>query len=347
MTDLHYPIDHAVGRASSGAHEPPRDCLRRRVGHGWVRALFALAVICPPAFAAWPARPIRLVTGFTAGGGADGVARALADALGRRLGQPVVVENRPGAGTTLAAATVARAPADGYGLMLVTTTNTISPAMYRKLSYNPAKDFTLIGSVAQGPMLIAVSRQSGIKSLSDLIAMARKSPDTLNYGAGGVGTTPHLAALVLQREAGIKMTHIPYKGGSETATALIGDQIQVQFGTPPAVAAIASRANVLAVTSAKRTALAPDVPAVSETVKGYDVVSWYGIGGPAGLPAEVVKTISAALRDALGDEQVRKHLATLGLEPYTTTPEQTQRLYLEELRRWGKEIRTQGLHAED
>lgn len=346
MMDLRCPNDHA-GHPNDRARARPHGRRRHRVRHGLAPALLALAAICPPTFAAWPERPIKLVTGFTAGGGADGVARALADALGRRLGQSVVVENRPGAGTTLAAATVARAPADGYSLMLVTTTNTISPAMYRKLSYDPAKDFTLIGSVAQGPMLIAVSRQSGIQSLADLIALARKSPEALNYGAGGVGTTPHLAALVLQREAGIRMTHIPYKGGSETAAALIGDQIQVQFGTPPAVAPIASRANVLAVTSAKRTALVPNVPAVSETVKGYDVVSWYGIGGPAGLPAEVVNRMSSALRDALDDDQVRKHLTHLGLEPYITTPAQTQRLYLDELRRWGKEIRTQGLHAED
>ncbi len=319
----------------------------RRHRRKLVPVLLALAACCSPAFAAWPERPIKLVTGFTAGGGADGVARALADALGRRLGQPVVVENRPGAGTTLAAGMVARAPADGYNLMLITTTNTISPAMYKKLSYNPATDFTMVGSVAQGPMVIAVSKDSRIKSLADLIAAAKTKPGVLNYGAGGIGTTPHLAALVLQREAGISMTHIPYKGGSETAAALVGDQIQVQFGTPPAVAPIASRANVLAVTSASRTALVPNVPSVAETVKGYDVVSWYGIGGPARLPAEVVNTLSAALRDALADETVRKHLATLGLEPYRTTPAETQRLYLQELRRWDKVARTEGLRAED
>lgn len=319
----------------------------RRHRRKLVPVLLALAACCSPTFAAWPERPIKLVTGFTAGGGADGVARALADALGRRLGQPVVVENRPGAGTTLAAGMVARAPADGYNLMLITTTNTISPAMYKKLSYNPATDFTMVGSVAQGPMVIAVSKDSRIKSLADLIAAAKKTPGVLNYGAGGIGTTPHLAALVLQREAGISMTHIPYKGGSETAAALVGDQIQVQFGTPPAVAPIASRANVLAVTSASRTALVPNVPSVAETVKGYDVVSWYGIGGPARLPAEVVNTLSAALRDALADETVRKHLATLGLEPYRTTPAETQRLYLQELRRWDKVARTEGLRAED
>ena len=327
---------------------PRSSRLARRLGRLTIHAAsVALLAGGTAAQAAWPERPIKLVTGFTAGGGADGVARAVGEALGRKLGQPVVVENRPGAGTTLAAATTAKAAPDGYTLMLLTTTNAISPAMYNKLPYNAAKDFTLVGSVARGPMLIGVAKTSSIHSLQDLIAQARKSPGKLNYGAGGVGTTPHLAALVLQREASMTMTHIPYKGGSETAAALIGGQIQVQFGTPPAMAPLASRTRFLAVTTSQRTSLVPGVPSVAETVKGYDVMSWYGLAGPAGLSSDVVTTLAKVLGEVLQDDVVRKHLGTLGLEPYTTSPADTAKIYLSELQRWANVIKQEGLRADE
>lgn len=303
-----------------------------------------------PTFAqqpAYPDRPIRLVVGFSAGGGADNVARALADAMGRALGQSVIVDNKPGAGTTLAAGVVARSPADGYTLMLLTSTNTISPSMYKSLSYDPATGFNMISTIAHGPMLIAASKESGIRTLADLVARAKKEPGKLNYGAGGVGTTPHLAALVLQRDAGIRMTHIPYKGGSETAVALVGRQIDVQFGTPPAVAPIASRANILAVTTARRTELAPGVPAGAETVKGYEVASWYGIGGPAGMPKDVIRKLSKAVHTAMADDRLRKQFALLGVEASAGTPEEADKLYASELARWSVIVRSENLKADN
>ncbi|WPH15917.1 Bug family tripartite tricarboxylate transporter substrate binding protein [Variovorax paradoxus] len=303
-----------------------------------------------PTFAqqpAYPDRPIRLVVGFSAGGGADNVARALADAMGRALGQSVIVDNKPGAGTTLAAGVVARSPADGYTLMLLTSTNTISPSMYKSLSYDPATGFNMISTIAHGPMLIAASKESGIRTLADLVARAKKEPGKLNYGAGGVGTTPHLAALVLQRDAGIQMTHIPYKGGSETAVALVGSQIDVQFGTPPAVAPIASRANILAVTTARRTELAPGVPAGAETVKGYEVASWYGIGGPAGMPKDVIRKLSKAVHTAMADDRLRKQFALLGVEASAGTPEEADKLYASELARWSVIVRSENLKADN
>lgn len=275
------------------------------------------------------------------------MARALADAMGRALGQPVVIDNKPGAGTTLAASVAARAPADGYTLMLLTSTNTISPSMYKSLNYDAATAFNMVSTIARGPMMIAVSKQSGIRSLAELVARAKKEPGKLNYGAGGVGTTPHLAALVLQRDAGIQMTHIPYKGGSETAVALVGGQIDVQFGTPPAVAPIAGRATILAVTTDKRTELAPGVPAAGETVKGYEVSSWYGIGGPAGMPPEVVSKLSKAVHTALADERLRKQFALLGVEADASTPEKAEKLYAAELARWGAIVRSENLKAEN
>jgi len=295
----------------------------------------------------FPDRPLKLVVGFSAGGGADNVARALAVAMGNALGQAVVVDNKPGAGTTLAAGVVARSPADGYTLMLLTSTNTITPTMYKSLSYDPAAAFNMVSTIARGPLLIAVSKESGIHTLGELLARARKEPGKLNYGAGGVGTTPHLAALVLQRDAGVQMTHIPYKGGSETAAALIGKQIDVQFGTPPAVAPITSRANVLAVTTAKRTGLAPGVPAVAETVKGYEVSSWYGIGGPKGMPPDVISKLSKAVHTALADERLRKQFALLGVEADPSSPEQADKLYATELARWADVVRSEKLKAED
>ena len=309
-------------------------------------AAAVLASVAPAALAAYPNRPIKLVVGFGAGGGADNVARALADAMGRSLGQTVIVENKPGAGTTLAASTVARAPADGYTLMMLTSTNTISPTMYKSLSYNAATAFGMISTVARGPLLIAVAKDSGIQTMADLLARARQTPGKLNYGAGGVGTTPHMAALVLQRDAGVRMAHIPYKGGSETATALVGGQLDVQFGTPPAVAPIATRVNVLAVTTAQRTPLAPGVSAVAETVKGYEVTSWYGIGGPAGMPAAVVNTLAKAVHAALADERLRQQFALLGLEAAPSSPAQADKLYTEELARWAEVVRSEGLQSD-
>lgn len=309
-------------------------------------AAAVLASVAPAALAAYPDRPIKLVVGFGAGGGADNVARALADAMGRSLGQTVIVENKPGAGTTLAASTVARAPADGYTLMMLTSTNTISPTMYKSLSYNAATAFGMISTVARGPLLIAVAKDSGIQTMADLLARARQTPGKLNYGAGGVGTTPHMAALVLQRDAGVRMAHIPYKGGSETATALVGGQLDVQFGTPPAVAPIATRVNVLAVTTAQRTPLAPGVSAVAETVKGYEVTSWYGIGGPAGMPAAVVNTLAKAVHAALADERLRQQFALLGVEAAPSSPAQADKLYTEELARWAEVVRSEGLQSD-
>ena len=296
---------------------------------------------------AYPDRPIRLVVGFSAGGGADNIARPLADAMGRALGQSVVVENKPGAGTTLAASTVAHSPADGYTLMLLTSTNTISPSMYKSLSYEPATAFNMISLIARGPMMIVASKGSGIRTLADLIARAKKEPGKLNYGAGGVGTTPHLAALVLQREAGIQMTHIPYKGGSDTAVALMSGQIDVQFGTPPAVAPIASRSNVLAVTTEKQTALEPGVPAAGETVKGYEVSSWYGIGGPAGMTPDVIAKLSQAVHSALADERLRKQFALLGVEANPSSPQEADKLYAAELAKWSVVVHDENLKAEN
>ncbi|MES2184137.1 MAG: tripartite tricarboxylate transporter substrate binding protein [Pseudomonadota bacterium] len=321
-------------------------CSSRKAAQRLLLAGFA-TVLCGGAHAAWPERPVKLIVGFTAGGGADGVARVLAESFGRALGQPVVVENRPGAGTTLAASVTAKAPADGYTLMLLTSTNTISPAMYKSLPYKPASDFSMVGMVARGPMLVAVPKSSGITSLGQLIALAKKEPGKLNYGAGGIGTTPHLAGLVLQREAGITMTHIPYKGGSETAAALMGGQLDVQFGTPPSIAPVAQKVNLLGQTMGQKTALAPGVPPVSDTLKGYEVVSWYGMGGPAGMPREVVAALSKALRTALADAQLKKQLNTLGLEADASTPQEADRFYGEELKRWSEVVRSENMQPEN
>ncbi|MGJ7613947.1 MULTISPECIES: Bug family tripartite tricarboxylate transporter substrate binding protein [unclassified Variovorax] len=310
-------------------------------------ATLALVATCSAAQAAWPERPIKLIVGFTAGGGADGVARVLADSMGKTLGQAVIVENRPGAGTTLAASVVAKSPPDGYTLMLVTSTNTISPAMYKSISYKPASDFVMIGMVGRGPTLIAVPKSSGITTLAELIDRARRNPGKINYGAGGIGTTQHLGALVLQRDAGISMMHIPYKGGSETAAALLGGQLDVQFGTPPSIAPVMPKVNILASTMGKRTALAPGVPAVSETVKGFDVASWYALGGPAGMPADAVTKLAASLRTALADAKLLKQLNTLGLAPDAMSTQDATTFYREELVRWAAIVRKEGLKADD
>src|SRR5215207_3541689 len=253
---------------------------------------------------AWtPERPLRLLVGFAAGGSTDVTARLVAQALGERLGQTVVVDNRAGAGGNIAAEHVARAEPDGYTLILATSsTHATNAALYKRLPFNPVRDFTPISQIAFIPNLLVVNPDVPVNSVAELVAHAKARPGQLNYGSGGAGTSLHLAAAVFAHRAGIDMVHVPYRGGAPVAADLVSGKIQVSFS--PLVEVLqqvrAGKLRALGVTTARRSAVLPEVPAIAEVIPGYEVALWNGIMGPAGLPAPVVARLASEIVAIVG-----------------------------------------------
>ncbi|MHA7602193.1 Bug family tripartite tricarboxylate transporter substrate binding protein [Alicycliphilus sp. T452] len=265
----------------------------------------------------YPSRPITLVVGFPPGGGADAVARIVSDKVGKILGQPVVVDNRPGAGTTLASELVARAPADGYTLLLGSANLYGSDQLlYKSAKYDGAKSFTPISRWSSAPMLLAVKKDLPAQSVKELVALARSQPDRLSYSSSGAGVVTHLAALSFaQANGGIKMLHVPFKGGAPSIQAVGAGEVDMTFGTPPSVLPLAQagKLRILAATTAQRSPLFPDLPGMKESgVDGYEYTFWFGLFGPAGLPAEVQKRLFDASVGALKDPDVKERLAKQG-----------------------------------
>ncbi|MBH5370174.1 tripartite tricarboxylate transporter substrate binding protein [Bradyrhizobium glycinis] len=286
----------------------------------------------------YPSRPIRLLHGFVAGGAADTLSRMIADGLSKKLGQPIVVEAKPGAGGNIAADAVAKAAPDGYTLGLVTGAHAISAATYKSLSYQPAESFDMISTLVYYALVIAVRSDHPAKSLGELIAMAKEKPGTLSFGSVGFGSTHHLAGELLNATAGIDIMHVPYRGDSQSLTALLGGDVPVVVGTPvllaPQIQSGAIRG--LAVTSPKRTALLPDVPTVEEAgVKGYNVRTWAGLLAPKGTPPSVVGALNAATLDVLKDPELRQRLETaVGGEVRGSTPDEMKQLIESEIAKW-------------
>lgn len=286
----------------------------------------------------YPSRPIRLLHGFAAGGAADTLSRIIADGLSKKLGQPIIVEAKPGAGGNIAADAVEKAAPDGYTLGLVTGAHAISAATYKALSYQPAESFDMISTLVYYALVIAVRSDHPAKSLGELIVMAKEKPGTLSFGSVGFGSTHHLAGELLNAMAGIDIMHVPYRGDSQSLTALLGGEVPVVVGTPvllaPQIQSGAIRG--LAVTSPKRTALLPDVPTVEEAgVKGYDVRTWAGLLAPKGTPPSVVGVLNAATLDVLKDPELRQRLETaVGGEVRGSTPDEMKQLIESEIAKW-------------
>ncbi|RYF70740.1 MAG: tripartite tricarboxylate transporter substrate binding protein [Comamonadaceae bacterium] len=284
-------------------------------------ALGALALASPGAFAqaSWPERPVKLVVPFAAGGATDVLGRVLAAALGDKLGQPVVVENRPGAGTVVAAALVAKAPADGYTLLLGSnSTFTLNPAIRANLPYDPLKNFTSLGMVADMSLLLLANNDSSVRSVADLVKQAKAAPDKFSYGSFGAGSSVHFGAEMLKTVAGIQMVHVPFNGSAPSLTALIGGQVQVSVDT--IVASLpqiqAGKVRPLATLAGQRLPSLPNVPTVAESgYPGFDAGSWFGLVAPAGLPAPVAQKLEAALAEVLKPDAMKKRLIDLGLTP--------------------------------
>ncbi len=291
-------------------------------------------------------RPLHLVVPFAAGGPADTLARVLAPPLGEQLGQPVLVENRPGAGGSVGAEMVARAAPDGHTLLMATTsTHGIAPLLNPRLPYDPVADFTPVVAVATAPGVVLVPPGSPARTLEEFIALARRQPGRLSYGSSGVGTIVHLATELLKVETGIYVVHIPYRGTALALADLMAGTIDllldsVLTGMPPARA---GRVRALAATSVRRSPLAPDLPAVAEVVPGYDAATLFSLVAPRGLPAERTLRINQAVDRVLADAEVEARLARSGAEPAGGSPEELQRRLRADSARWARVVAARGL----
>ena len=314
--------------------------------------LLALATLLPASAApqSFPQqRPITLVVPFAPGGGTDSISRELAKHLQDQLGTAVVVDNRGGAGGAIAAAQVAAARPDGHTRLFVTSTFGTVAATDRKLGYDILKDFTPIAMLGRGPLLLVVNKETGIASVAQLVDTANKKPDSLNYVSAGQGSINHLAGELFVQRTGAKMTHIPYKGSGPATLDLIGGNAQVFFATVPTILGQVKgdKVRLIASTSSARTRLFPATPTLDESgVKGYNVETWWGVVGPAGMPADVVRTLNKAINDAAASEELKKRFENEGADTFTGTPLEFGNVLRDELEGWRKVVREGGLKIE-
>jgi tripartite-type tricarboxylate transporter receptor subunit TctC len=297
----------------------------------------------------YPSKPVRLVIPFPPGGGADAVARPLAPLMTETLSQPIVLENRGGANGNIAAEIVARAPPDGYTLLLANSSLTISGGLYRTLPFNPLADFTPISLVGVTPSLLAVNPSVPARTVKEFVELVKARPGKLSYGSSGIGSTMHLGAALLQSMAGLDMVHVPYKGGGPAIADALSGQTDFIFVNPVAVLAQvrAGKLNALAVTSSKRLAILPDVPTFEES--GYPGLlssTFYGVLGPAGLPREVVMRLNGAVVAAVARKELADPLVALGYEMESNTPEQFATFLRADAAQWLRLIKMTGASAE-
>ena len=293
-----------------------------------------------PAEEAYPTRPIRLIVGFAAGSSGDVAARLVGHKLGGLLGQTMIVENRPGASSMLATDYVARSPKDGYTLLFATIAATINTTLMPNKGPNFEKDLAPIVFVGSIPNILVVNPELNVKDVKELIALAKQKPDELLYGASGLGSGPHLATELFKQMAGIKMTGVLYPGSAQTVLDLVSGRIQVMFSPASTVLALIKdgRVRALGTSEAKRTSIAPDLPAISEFLPGYDTGLWFGILGPAGTPQPIVDKISKAANMALKDPELLKELQQQGLDTRGGSPDDFGRFIKSETERWARVI---------
>jgi tripartite-type tricarboxylate transporter receptor subunit TctC len=312
--------------------------------------LLVLAIGCAPGLAqTYPAKPVKFVAGFPAGGPSDIVTRAVAKRMSDLMGQPVVVENRSGAGGHIAAEAVAKAPADGYTILLAGSFVTIGPSLYTKLAYDPVRDLTAVALIARNQYLLVVHPAVPAKNVKELIALARSRPGQLNYGSSGVGAPPHLAAELFKTMARVDAVHVPYRGATPAIADLLGGHIDFYIGgisgLLPQVRS--GRLRALAVTGAKRSGELPDVPTIAEAaLPGYEVSTWFGVVAPAGTPADIVSRLNATLVKIVGEKETQTYLTAQGLEPATSTPGELAGIIREEIPKFAKIVRTAGIKPE-
>ena len=312
--------------------------------------LCAVGSVAWPQAGDYPSKPIRLVIGFAPGGAADYVARAMSEAFGKALGQPVVVDNKPGNGSSIAAELVAKAPADGYTLLIASPSSiSVNPALNPKLSYT-ARDLTAVTKMTTSPLVLAVNPSTGIRSVADLIAAAKKDPGKLNYSTSGNGSAPHLGAALFSQVTGVEMTHIPYRGGSLAIQSVMAGDTQLTFGTSPSVLPMATggRLLALAVSTRERSPLVPNLPGMKEAgLPDYNLEFWYGMFVPAGTPPAIVQKIYNATVAAMQQPSVKASLARDGTEvSISSSPEQFNSFLVEDGKFWVKLVKSANVKVE-
>ncbi len=298
----------------------------------------------------FPTKPITLVVPYAAGGGNDVMARLVAEKMSKTLGHQVVIENRPGAGGSTATRAVAKAPPDGYTLVIGGTgTLAVNPTLYRNVGYDPRKDFAPIGLIGASALVVLVNPALPAHSIKELIALAKKEPGKLNYASAGVGSGIHLGTVLFEMTAGITLTHIPYRGTAPALTDLIGGHVSIYFSSLPSAIGIAREGKVraLAVTGPARSPIFPDLPTVAEAgLSGYEAVLHYGIVAPAGTPPAVVSKLSAALREAVAAPDTKERMAQDGTEPLLSTPQEYAADIDREETKWSAVVKKSGAKAD-
>jgi tripartite-type tricarboxylate transporter receptor subunit TctC len=308
-------------------------------------SLVLAGLLSPGAAAQFPERPIKVIVPFGPGGFTDVAARILQKELAPALGQSIVIENKPGAGSTIGTAEVANAKPDGYTLVMISTTHVISPHLYKQMPYDAIKGFTPVMKLAEGPYVLVVHPSLPVRTVGELVALARKEPGKIDYASSGNGSSQHLVGALFTTMAGAKLNHVPYKGSNQAMNDLIGGQVKVSFvGVPNALPNLASgKVKALAVSTAKRYAELPDVPTIAEAgVPGYDATIWLGLLAPPGTPREVVQKLNAEITKALSQPEARKLMASAGVDVATSSPEEFGTLLQSEYDRWGKVVRETG-----
>ena len=307
-----------------------------------------LAPVAAAQPAKYPDKPVKMVVGFTAGGGTDVVARILALKMSESLGQTVLVENRTGASGMIAGEMVAKSPPDGYTLMMGTqTTFAVAPALYRKTTLDPARDFAGIAMSAVSPLVLVVHPSVPAHSVQDIIAMAKAKPGQVNYGSGGLGTTPHMSGELFQAMAGIKLTHVAYRGEAPAINDLLGGQIPFMFSNLSAIVGNvrAGQLRAVGVTGPKRAPALPDVPTLAEGLPGFAVETWFALVAPAGTPRDVRERLNAEIKRALALPDVKQRYTDLGMTADDSTPESVNAYIKSEIAKWTKVIRDADIKA--
>ena len=312
-----------------------------------MRVLIALLLSPLLAFAqGYPSKPVKMIVPYAAGGTTDVLARIMADNLTQGLGQTVVIEYKPGAGGTIGAEAAAKSPADGYTMVMgAPGSHSTATSLYAKLPYDPVKDFVPIVHVANVPNSIVVHPSLAVKSVPELIAYAKSRPGELTYGSAGTGATTHLTGELFALLANVKLTHIPYKGSGQAMVDLLGGQIQMMFENLPGAATQIRSGKIrgLAVTSLRRSAAFPDLPAVSETLPGFEVVAWFALFAPAGTPAAIVARLNAESNRALSLAEVREKIAAAGSDPIGGTSDELARFLASDIAKWTRVTREAGI----
>jgi len=296
----------------------------------------------------YPTRPVRIIVGFAAGGTTDILARLISQWLVERLGQPFIIENRPGAGTNIGTETVVRAPPDGYTLLLIPTASAVNASLYGKLNFDFIRDITPVAGLGREPIVMLVNPSVPAKTVPEFVAYARANPGKVIMASGGNGTPAHVAGELFKMTAGIDMLHVPYRGAAPALTDLLAGQVQTYFG--PLVASVehikAGKLRALAVTTAMRSVALPDIPTVAQYFPSYDASNWYGVGAPKNTPTEIVDRLNKEINAGLSDPKIKARLADLGATVIAGSPSDFRKLIEDETEKWAKVIKSAGIKAE-